>query len=177
MADPCNPLAITTIVSRKTHGAAGDFDVDLPISGAPGVECRSTGGNHTFVFTFTNNVVSGNASVSAGTGNVSGNPTISGNTMTVNLTGVTDVQQIAVTTSNVTDSFGQTLPDTAVSANILAGDATGNKSVNSSDVIMTKQQIGAVVDVTNFREDVNANGTLNATDATLVKGFVGDSVP
>lgn len=175
--DPCNPLAITSVVSRKTHGTAGDFDINLPLSGDPGVECRNTGGNHTFVFTFTNNVVSGNASVTAGTGNVSGSPAFSGNTMTVNLTGVTDVQQIAVTASGVMDTFGQTLPDTAVTANMLAGDATGNKSVNSSDVGMTKQQVGAAVDVTNFRTDVNASGTLNASDVSMVKGLTGNSLP
>jgi hypothetical protein len=176
-ADPCNPLALTTVVSTKTHGGAGTFDINLPLSGTPGLESRNTGGNHTFVFTFTNNVVSGNASVTAGTGTVSGSPTFSGNTMTVNLTGVTDAQQIAVTASSVTDSFGQTLPDTAVTANILAGDTTANKSVNSSDVIMTKQQVGAVIDATNFRTDVNANGNINASDVTMVKGFIGDSVP
>ena len=56
------PLQLTTAVSRKTHGGAGTFDIPLPLSGEPGVECRSSGGNHTLVFTFSNNVVSGNAS-------------------------------------------------------------------------------------------------------------------
>src|SRR5439155_3753876 len=37
--DTCNPLQITSVVSRKVHGAAGTFDVDLPLSGEPGVEC------------------------------------------------------------------------------------------------------------------------------------------
>lgn len=175
--DPCNPLAVTSVVSRKTHGGAGDFDVNLPLSGEPGLESRSTGGNHTFIFTFTNSVVSGNASVSTGTGTVSGSPTFSGNTMTVNLTGVTDIQQIAVTASGVMDNFGQTLPDTAVPANILAGDVTANKTVNSSDVGETKQQVGAAIDATNFRTDVNANGTINASDVSIVKGLTGNSVP
>jgi hypothetical protein len=176
-ADPCNPLQITSVVSRKTHGSAGNFDINLPLSGEPGLESRSTGGNHTFVFTFSNNVVSGNASVTGGTGSVSGSPAFSGNTMTVNLTGVTDDQQVAVTASSVTDNFGQMLPNTAVSANILGGDTTANKSVDSSDVIATKQQMGAAVDANNFRADANANGTINASDVTKVKGFVGDSLP
>jgi hypothetical protein len=177
MADPCNPLQLTSVVSRKTHGAAGDFDVDLPLTGNAGVECRSTGGNHTFVFTFTNDVVSGNASVTSGIGTVSGSPIFSGNTMTVNLTGVSDQQQITVTASNVMDTFGQTLPDTPVSAVILAGDTNGNRTVNAADVAQTKAQQGAPVDQTNFRTDVNANGTINAADASLVKANVGNSVP
>ena len=101
-------------VSRKTHGAAGDFDIDLPLSGEPGVECRTGGanGDFTIVVTFTNNIVSGTPSVTEGTGNIVSSP-ISDNTMTINLTGVTDIQQITVTLNNVMDSFGQTLPQTA----------------------------------------------------------------
>ena len=64
-------LALTSAVSRKTHGSAGAFDVPLPLTGEPGVECRSSNGQHTFVFTFSSNVVSGNASVTGGTGSVS----------------------------------------------------------------------------------------------------------
>jgi hypothetical protein len=176
-ADPCNPLVLTSVVSRKTHGAAGDFDVALPLSGNVGVECRTTGGNHTFVFTFTNQVVSGDAAVTSGTGNIDGSPTFSGNTMAVNLTGVSDVQQITVTASNVMDTFGQTLPDTPVSAVILAGDTNSNRTVNAADVAQTKAQQGATIDQTNFRNDVNANGTINAADAAIVKANAGNSVP
>src|SRR5713226_6225852 len=176
--DTCNPVLLTDAVSRKTHGAAGTFDVDLPLSGEPGVECRSGGGSgdHTFVFTFTNNVVSGNASVTSGVGSVSGSPTFSGNAMTVNLTGVSDVQQITVTLSNVTDCFGSVLPDTPVSANMLLGDTTGNKTVNASDVAQVKAQVGVPVSTGNFREDLNVDGLMNASDVGLVKANVGHSV-
>ena len=177
MPDPCNPLQLISVVSRKTQGAAGDFDVELPLSGNAGVECRTTSGNHTFVFTFTNQVVSGNAAVTSGIGTVSGSPTFSGNTMTVSLTGVNDVQQITVTASNVMDTFGQTLPDTPVSAVILVGDTNGNRRVNAADVAQTKAQQGATVDQTNFRTDVNANGTINAADTAIVKQNTGTSLP
>src|SRR2546428_7715051 len=40
---PCDPLTLVSAVSRKTHGAAGTFDIDLPLTGEPGVECRSAG--------------------------------------------------------------------------------------------------------------------------------------
>jgi hypothetical protein len=174
---PQNPLTLSDVVSRKTHGAAGDFDIDLPSSGNAGVECRSSGGNHTLIFTFSNQVVSGNAAVTAGTGNVSGSPTFSGNTMTVDLTGVTDQQQITVTASNVMDTFGQTLPSASVNAVILAGDTNGNSTVNAADVAQTRAQEGAPVDQTNFRNDVNVNGTINAADAAIVKSDLGNSVP
>ena len=129
------------------------------------------------VFTFSNNVVSGNASVTKGTGNVSGSPTFADNTMTVNLAGVADVQTIAITLSNVTDSFSQVLPDTAVSVNILIGDTNGNKTVNAGDVAQTKGQSGAAVTAANFREDINASGTATASDIAQVKANAGHSLP
>ena len=60
---PVTALALTSVVSRKTHGDAGDFDISLPPTGNPGVECRSGGanGDYTFVFTFTNDVINGTA--------------------------------------------------------------------------------------------------------------------
>ena len=174
---PCNPLQIVSAVSRKTHGAAGDFDVDLPLTGEPGVECRSTGGNHTLVVTFSNSMISGSASVVSGVGNVAGSPSFNGNTMTIGLTSVADMQKITVTLSNVTDSFAQVMPDTSISVNILAGDTTGNKMVNSSDVTQTKLLSAAPVTIANFRSDVTANGAINSSDISEVKADSGHSLP
>ena len=177
MPDTCNPLQLTSAVSRMTHGGAGDFDIDLPLAGEPGVECRNGGGNHTLVVTFTNTMVSGNASVTSGTGTVAGSPTFSGNTMTINLTGVADVQKLTVTLSSVTDIFAQVMPDTPVSVNILIGDTTGNKTVNASDVAQAKAQSGLPVTAANFREDINADGTITASDIGQVKADSGHTVP
>ncbi len=175
--DTCNPLQITSAFSRMTQGGAGDFAIDLPLTGEPGVECRSGGGNYTIVVTFSNTMVSGDASVTSGTGNVAGSPAFNGNTMTVNLTGVADVQQITVTLSNVTDAFAQVLPDTLVSMNVLIGDTNGNKSVNAGDLAQTKGQSGVPVTSANFREDVNASGNVSAGDTAMVKANAGHTLP
>lgn len=171
------PLQLTSAVSRKTHGGAGTFDINLPLSGEPGIECRSSGGNHTLVFTFNNNLASANATVTAGTGSIAGSPAINGNTMTVDLTGVTNVQKVTVTLSGATDAFCQTLATTDVSMNVLLGDTNGNKAVNASDAAQTKSRIGAVLDNTNFRSDTNVNGTVNASDVAQVKASIGTGVP
>ena len=172
-------LQLASAVSRKTHGGAGTFDIPLPLTGTSGVECRSggAGGDHTFVITFNNAVVSGNAAVTGGTGTVAGTPTFSNHTMTVNLTGVADVQLITVTLSNVTDSFGQVLPNTVVSANMLIGDTSGNMTVNASDIGQTKAQSGAVTTAANFRTDINASGSVTASDIGQVKANAGHSLP
>jgi outer membrane protein assembly factor BamB len=175
---PVPALQLTLAVSRKTHGAAGAFDIPLPLSGSLGVECRTGGatGDYTQVFTFTNNVTSGNASVTSGIGSVSGMPTFSGNTMTVNLTGVANVQTLTVTLTGVTDEFSQVLPDTPASVNMLIGDTNGNGVVNATDVAQTKAQVGQPVTSSNFRTDVNASGIINATDVAIVKAHSGGSI-
>jgi hypothetical protein len=172
-------LVLTSAVSRKIHGAAGTFDVNLPLSGNLGIECRSGGasGDHTLVITFTNNIVSGDAAVSSGAGNVAGPPTFNGNTMTVGLTGVANAQRLTVTLSNVTDQFSQVLPNTNVTAGFLVGDTNANGVVNAADVSQTKSQLGQVVTNSNFRTDVNANGTINAADGAIVKSNSGTSLP
>ncbi len=175
--DACAPMNLVTAVSRKTHGPAGSFDINLPLSGTPGVECRSSGGNQTLVFTFSNTVVSGSATLTVGSGSVSGNPIFSSNTMTVNLVGVTDPQNITVTLDGVTDNFSQVLPSTPLTMGVLPGDTNADSSVNSADVGQTKSESGNVVTSANFREDVNVDGDLNSGDVGLVKSKSGTALP
>ena len=101
-AGAASTLQLVAAVSRKSHRNAGTFDISLPLTGTAGVECRDGGGSYSFVFNFTTNVVSGTASVTAGTG-TAGTPTFSGTTMTLPISGVTDVQTLTVTLNGVTD--------------------------------------------------------------------------
>jgi hypothetical protein len=177
--DTCTPQSA---VSRKTHGGAGTFDVPLPLTGNVGVECRSGGATNDYqmIINFANPVTVGSAAVTSGTGSVS---SFSGNgtpQITVNLTGVINVQRITVTLMNVTDgtSSGDVpLADVPVSMGVLVGDVNGNAVVNASDVSLTKSQVGQAVTGSNFREDVNANGLINSVDVALVKSKVGTALP
>src|SRR4029077_5171945 len=60
-------------VSRKVHGAAGTFDVGLPLVGTPGIECRSGRATNDYqvVVTFGGPVTFSTAQVTQGTGSVS----------------------------------------------------------------------------------------------------------
>jgi hypothetical protein len=53
------PVQVNTVVSRKVHDLAGPFDIDLPLTGNLGIECRSGGpnGDYTLFFTFANALV------------------------------------------------------------------------------------------------------------------------
>ena len=170
-------LTLLSAASRKTHGEAGTFDVPLPLTGALGVECRGSGGTHRLVFTFSDNLVGGDASVTAGTGTVSGAPSFSGNRMIVNLSGVTDAQKITVRLSGVTDSTFRVLPDTDLTMGVLQGDANGNGTVSNADVSGVKGQVGATLSSSNFRNDVGGNGIISNSDVSATKGHVGSSLP
>ncbi len=169
-------LQLLSAVSRQTHGAAGPFDISLPLSGAAGVECRDGRGSYSFVFNFSTSVVSGSASLSAGTG-TAGTPVFAGTTMTVPLTGVTDVQAITVTLTDVTDTSSQVLPPTAVSAKMLLGDTNGNLVVDRTDVSLTRGQSGTPVGPGNFRQDMRINGTINSADVRVAREAQGHSLP
>jgi Dockerin type I domain/Kelch motif len=166
------PMA-TSAVSRKIQGST-PFDVPLPLNGPTGIECR-IGPTYQLVVTFATPVTVGSAAVTCGTGSVgsmSGNGTT---TITVNLTGVTDVQRITVTLSNVSD--GTNTGDVPISMGVLVGDVNANGAVNASDVALTKSKVGQTIGSSNFREDVNANGTISATDVALVKSDIGHALP
>jgi hypothetical protein len=172
---PATPL-LSKAASRKTHGSAGTFEVNLPLSGAAAVEPRvgSPAGSHTIVFTFTSPVIGGTATSSAGTvSNVSFN----GNEMIVNLSGINDVQAVTVTANNVTSASG-TLASVAVNAKFLQGDVDGNSSVTATDISQVKSRSGqGAVDGTNYRNDVTPNGAINSSDVGLVKSKSGNMLP
>ncbi|HEY2799331.1 MAG TPA: S8 family serine peptidase [Chthoniobacterales bacterium] len=166
---------LTSAASVQMHGAQ-TFGVPLPLTSEPGVECRSTGGHETLVFTFNDTVVSGSATLTSGTGTVA-MTSFSGNTMTVSLTNVANVQQIALTLSGVTSASSQTLADTTVRMNVLIGDANADKSVSQLDVSLTKSQAGMALTNSNFREDVNVDGAISQPDVSLTKSKSGTGIP
>ena len=177
----CAAGAITPVsaVSRKTHGSAGDFDVDLPIAGPTGIEPRTGGanGNHTVFVTFAAPVTVTNVVTtpqSGGTGSVS-NFTVNGTTVTINLTNVSNAQTLAINVLGVND--GTTFGDVTVFMGVLAGDTTANRAVNSSDIAQTQSQSGQPVTASNFREDVTVNGAINSSDIAFVQARSGTALP
>ncbi|MEA2202985.1 MAG: hypothetical protein QOI89_3700 [Solirubrobacteraceae bacterium] len=167
-------------VSRKIHGSAGTFDVDLPLNGAPGIECRTGGpsGNHTVRATFAAPVTVTSATVTpgaGGTGSVAGAVSINGSVVTVNLTNVSNAQTLTVNLLGVSD--GTHMGNVSIPMSVLAGDTTANGRVNSSDISQTQSQSGQPVGLSNYREDVTVNGLINSSDISLVQSFSGTALP
>ena len=138
------PVALGA-VSRKSHGVAGGFDVDLSLSGMPGIECRTGGAtnDHQVVVTFAGNVaVNGNpqAAVTSGVGTIGsagvsngGAVTVNGNTVSVPLTNVANAQALSVTLNAVNGGVNITVP-----LRLLLGDTNGDGAVNSGDALQKR---------------------------------------
>jgi hypothetical protein len=172
-----SPPIPTSVVSRKTHGTGGAFDIDLPLVGTPGIECRTGGSTNDYqvVLTFASAVTFDNATVTSGTGTVS-NSSGSGTTeVALNLTGIANAQTITLTLFGVNDSTNS--GDVSVPMSVLVGDSTANGNVSNTDVAAVKAEVAAPVTASNFRNDVNANGIISNTDVSNTKAQVGTSLP
>ena len=193
IVDSLSPFALASnfapaaVVSRKIHGGAGDFDIDLPLTGNPGIESRSGGatGDHQVVISFANPVtVNGTpqADVTTGIGDVGtggvangGVVSVNGEVVTVPLTNVANAQTIVITLFDVSDGVGT--GNVSVQMSVLVGDTTGSGAVNSSDISQTKSQSGQSVSASNFRQDVTVSGSINSSDISLVKSKSGTALP
>jgi hypothetical protein len=154
---------IKTASSRLTHGDAGPFDIDMPLTGSSGVEDRDGSGSYLAVFTYDDAVTSGEATIVSGTA-TAGVPTFSGDEMQVPLTGVADQQNVTIEVSNV-DGDGGT---DDVTFGFLIGDANGDRKVNNTDGNQIKANKGQLVTGSNFRDDINLSGRVDNPDSKAV---------
>jgi hypothetical protein len=178
LAAPAPPTASAR--SEKTHGASGAYRIDLPLSGPPGIECRSGGaaGNHTVLVFFSYPPRGGYATVKSGEGIVSGfsYDTFPAQNPRITLSGVTDRQTVVVTLSGVETSAGW-VADVTIPLSVLVGDVSGNGLVSASDIGQVKTQSGQPVTSANFRNDITVDGTISASDIGLTKSVSGNSLP
>jgi hypothetical protein len=127
-------------VSRKTHGGQGTFDINMPLTGNAGVECRGNStGDYQLVVIFANAVTVGGANIS-GTG-LASVANVNGPVVTVNLTGVTTPQKITVNLAGVNDG---TNPSGTVSIpmRVCLGDTNADGTDNSADSTQTRNASG-----------------------------------
>ncbi len=185
-------LPLNDVVSRKTHGANGTYDVDLLKSdGTADIECRVQQSGHLIVFTFgsgSNYTTTGSASsvtVSNGGTVASHGQGPGANQYMVTLTGVTNARKHLVTLNNVpvhnnnisgTDG-NATLTKVPGQFNLLLGDTNNNGATDAVDVSQTKSNSGLPTNASNFRTDVTADGQVNAPDVSLVKSNSGTTFP
>ena len=163
---------LVSAASRVTHGSAGTFDIDMPLTGPSGVEDR-VASTYNAVFTFNGPVTSGGVQLVSGTAAV-GAITFSGNSMTAAITGVTSAEIVTLRALNIN---GDGAPHGDVPFGFLAADANGNRTVDKPDQLQIKSQANQPVTSANFRNDVNADGQIKPVDANLVKTNKRHSIP
>ncbi|MBA3832997.1 MAG: hypothetical protein H0X34_14095 [Chthoniobacterales bacterium] len=172
MAKGGGGVTLVSAASRLSHGAAGTFSVNMPLSDPSGVEDRGAS-TYSAVLTFSAPVASGQVIKVSGTAIV-GAPTFSGNTMTVPLTGVANEQIVTLRAQNINGS-GQPTGDVAFG--FLIADANANRVVGKTDNTQIRGQVGQPVTAANFRDDVDANGAIAKADALLVRTHTGEAIP
>ncbi len=172
VAPSTSGLTLLSAASRLTHGAAGTFDIAMPLTGTSGVEDRSAAGSFLAVFTFDAQVTSGNAAVVGGTA-TAGTPTFSGNEMRVPLTSVADIQIVTIEISNVNGGGGTA----DVNFGFLIADVNASRTVDRPDQTQIQTDRNQIVNGSNFRDDINLSGVVDRPDQSAVQANRGHSIP
>jgi len=171
------PVQFTAASSRKLHGSASSFDIPLPTSGTPGIECRSGGsaGEYTVVFRFVNPVTRADAAIISGAASFDGGQVgFDPHEYVVNLKGVATGQSVQVTLPGVGDSAGNFSDSPTITMSVLIGDVNGDGAVNSGDAQIARNLSGQLTDVNNLRSDVNTDGRINSGDAIIIRNKSGN---
>ncbi|MBI5396119.1 MAG: DNRLRE domain-containing protein, partial [Verrucomicrobia bacterium] len=169
------PPVLLAAASRKTHGAAGTFDVPLTLDPAanPTVEPR-VGGPNTLVLTFSKNIVAADGTLSANeftlTNATFSAASVSASNLTLNLAGIPDQSRVTVVLNGLTDPYGVALAGAnAVVIRALYGDVNQSGSVSVGDMQAVKNKLLQVLSSANFLCDVNCSGSITVGDMQVVK--------
>ncbi len=170
-------VTLIAVQSRKTHGAAGTYDVPIdvaPVAGAVTVEPRAVNAGHSIVFQFSGPVTSVRSvsAVDAFANTQAASLSVAASEVTVGFTSVSDNNSLRISLLGVNDAVDQ-----VISAGFLVGDTNNSRSVNASDISGVKARSGQATTGSNFRFDVNASGSINSSDISTAKARSGLVLP
>jgi hypothetical protein len=170
----------TGIVSRKTHGPAGDLDVAIDTSGQGGVttEPRSNRDGLTLVFNFAEPIASASLELTAGLAKLSGPLVCSGNSVIAHFEPPADKQTLQLRLAGIKTKAGDAVPDVTASVALLLGDVDGNHAVDERDErLVTYQESKSVLGAQRARCDVDLSGLVDDSDLSAIKASEGNTVP
>ncbi|NLX20434.1 MAG: hypothetical protein GXY55_02025 [Phycisphaerae bacterium] len=175
-ADDCLPPEVAAAISRKVHGGAGPFAVDVLLSN--GVESRS-GGPTEVVVTFDTDIEGDGgldtADVSASSGAVV-EVSISGAELAITLSGVDDASKLVLTFPGIVRVGGTTASPSTVCFGVLLGDVNGDGMTNIFDLVAVRNSLNAAVVAGNYRGDVSADGSINIFDLVAVRNNLNQTI-
>ena len=142
LSDGSSALTLLSAASRKNHGNAGPFDIDLPLTGTPAIEDRQGDGSarKCSSLPFQKRSRPSRAARRAVAGSRAS--AINGSEVTVNLVGVTcNGSNVTVTLTGVSGG-SQGLAEASVTFGLLVGDVDGDGRVTTADVDLVRADIG-----------------------------------
>ena len=162
--------------SRKTHGAAGAFDLPLSLVATdPTIEPR-VGPAHTLVFVFDKAITGASVAVTEGAASIDV-PAFSGNNVIVNLSNVANQQYVTIALANVTSSDGGMGGTGTVRIGLLVGDTNQDGVISVADVGLVNSQLAQPVTASNFLRDIDANGAVAISDKALANQQLSRGLP
>jgi hypothetical protein len=170
-----SPLVLQSAFSRKTHGQAGEFDLQLPLTGAEGIESRA-GRNDSIYFTFNNNLTRVGSVVSnCGQASVTLDPDDTKN-LIVTVGRDCNATNITISPGGIADDQGHVI-SASLTYGRLIGDVDGSGVVDVLDGHVIRAVAPSPVDSTNFRDDLNLDGRVNLKDHLMAKSHHGERLP
>jgi len=180
---PVLQLQLIAAVSRRTHGASGDFDLPLVLSpaGTGTVEPRANGPT-TIVFAFNGSIVAADGMISSNefaiANAIFSSASISENELTLNLSGVVDQSVVTIALNGINDTGGIPLSgDKDVEIRALLADANQDRAVGRPDLMLLRAHKGQIVNSSNFVLDLDVDGLIGKGDNRLVGMNRSHSVP
>jgi len=178
-----SPFRLLGAVSQMDQGEVGPQNIDLPLSGPAGIECRSgipgeRPGTYKWVFSFSEPVVSiDDAEVSCGhVQRREIDPAYPYQVILYTTNRQCSEQYVTATLLGV-HSATETLPSAAATMGLLVGDVDADGVVTRNDTNQVKDLRGQTAFYVNFRADVTGNGVINQNDLSAVNVHNGDRLP
>ena len=99
------------------------------------------------------------------------------NQYTVNLTGVTNAQYIAVTLNSVVDAAGNSGNVVSPQLGVLVGDVDATGRVDGNDVSGVQSHTRQITASNNYRFDVDATGRIDGNDVSATQAHTRTGLP
>jgi len=183
IGDACDTPLMVAVASLKAHASAEETALDLALNSASATVEPREGDSVTLETSFTRDVFpadgqfDGNeVAVTCGGTLVVPTLTLNGHVLRIE-TPCASPNCLTVTIQGLVDSEGTPMEGIErVYVGILAGDASGDGVVNTSDYVYVRGRIGQAVDPNTCRADVDLSGSINTSDYIAVRGRIGQRV-
>lgn len=166
----CSAVPVpVSVVSRKTHNGT-DIDLNLPLTGKRGVECRT--GDTKLVFTFPVPITNcGTATQGTATTGPNAYQCV------VNVSGLANAEYYQIGLNGIVSSTGATGNVPGPQWGLLIGDVDATGRVDGNDVSAVQSHTRQSADDTTFRYDINLTGRIDGNDVSATQSQTRTGLP